>query len=227
MKDFSGPWTDIGVAAACFGSLLLYNGWYFGRRVLAGVHQTTHIRRAWVEETMNSPDDSLLVVQTLRNLIIAATLMVTGLAQILGRLVAIITKDSGPEPKGHEWVSTQTKLTLALAVLFLALVMLSLSVRLAVHLGFMIPLKSRRRHSNALRSNIQTSMHSCTLYFSAGLRMLVLSLPIMGWVAGNPALISSTLLVLALSWHVDSGSKEAEDLEGEESMAQCLMGEGA
>lgn len=62
---------DVITGAACFGVLGLYTLWSVGRRVMTGLHPTTRVRRAWISETMATPEDSLLVVQTMRNLIIA------------------------------------------------------------------------------------------------------------------------------------------------------------
>lgn len=62
------------VAGVCFGSLLVYYGLYWWRRIVIGKSSTPHIRRAWIQETIESQEDSLLVVQTMRNLIIAGVL---------------------------------------------------------------------------------------------------------------------------------------------------------
>lgn len=70
----------------------------------------------------------------------------------------------------------------------------------------MIPLKSRRRNAEILEREIERSITQCTLYFSAGLRLIVLSFPVMAWVVGNVALIASTVLVLVLAAKVDDRS---------------------
>ncbi|KAK2078933.1 hypothetical protein QBZ16_002623 [Prototheca wickerhamii] len=176
---------------------------------MTGLHPTTRVRRAWISETMATPEDSLLVVQTMRNLIIAATLMVTGVAQILGRLVTILTDANAapPQTAPQPLISHNDKLMALLTLLFLSLVTLCLSVRLAVNLGFMIPLQSRRRHMQVLEREIEQSITQCTLYFSAGLRLIVLSFPIMCWVVSNGALIAGTITVLILAAKVDDRSE--------------------
>ena len=62
--------------------------------------------------------------------------MVTGVAQILGRLVTILTDaNAAPPPTGPQpLISHNDKLMALLTLLFLSLVTLCLSVRLAVNL---------------------------------------------------------------------------------------------
>lgn len=71
----------------------------------------------------------------------------------------------------------------------------------------MIPLQSRRRHMQVLEREIEQSITQCTLYFSAGLRLIVLSFPIMCWVVSNGALIAGTITVLILAAKVDDRSE--------------------
>lgn len=67
---------------------------------------------------------------------IAATLMVTGVAQILGRLITVLT-DANSNVNAtiqKPLIRDKDKLMALLALLFLSLVFLCLSVRLAVNL---------------------------------------------------------------------------------------------
>lgn len=75
----------------------------------------------------------------------------------------------------------------------------------------MIPLKSRLPRAAWLRRRAGTAMARCTWFFSAGLRLLVASFPVLGWVAGDTLLVVCTVLVLMLTISIDSRFEDGGD----------------
>lgn len=87
---------EIAIFVTCVSSFIVYHVYYFGRHHFnAGCTRSRWLgwlsidlwttalisRVLWAQELMTSKEEALLAVQTLRNVIVAATLLVTGIGQ--------------------------------------------------------------------------------------------------------------------------------------------------
>ncbi|GAB4820975.1 hypothetical protein N2152v2_008021 [Parachlorella kessleri] len=196
---------DVVVLCSCLGLFALYHLWYYtkwrrgsacappcGQELLQGDLWSTSVnaRGLWI---------------------VAASLLVMAQAQILGRLLQIVTNPSKFEmspsdfDKGRQpFISHEAKISLSLGALFLSLLVLVQCARLAVHLGFLIRVAPEHPRAAVLVRNQAIAM-TCraSLYFSLGLRFFYLFIQLCMWRLGNLALALTTLGLVAALFFFD------------------------
>ncbi|KAI3433765.1 hypothetical protein D9Q98_003572 [Chlorella vulgaris] len=189
--------------------------------------QAMRIRETWARDLMAKAEDAsgaaLLAVQQMRNIIVACTLLVMGMAQIMGRLVLIMVSDSnlatieelakmdpmtGPTPS---WAPAYVRVAVPFGATLVSLLCFAQAVRLAVHVGFQVRVigvsvgkhaGERSEEEVLLEDGTVCMVQRCELFFTLGLRFLYLFIGTIFWVLGTTALLVSSftvLLMLALS----------------------------
>jgi uncharacterized membrane protein len=159
-------------------------------------------------------DDSLLAMHTMRNVIIASTLAITGLGQVLGRLFGIITdqaalnqinKYTSSDPIGSDsFTSPEIKVGLATGTLLISFGAFAQCARLSVHLSFMfrvVPCTEGRQLGQALRAELIAMTHRVSVYFTVGIRLLYLFMILISWCLGiTPMLSFFVVVMLLVAW---------------------------
>lgn len=150
---------------------------------------------------MKDKNEALLAVQTLRNLIVAATLLVTGLGQVLGRIFVILTTDENlqkiayygsvdPISSPSSFAAPEVKAGLATAVLLLSFGAFAQSARLAVHMSFMFrvaPVAKGDRLKIQLQRELIEMTHRVSVTFTTGIRLVFLFAILSAWCMGVTA----------------------------------------
>lgn len=182
-------------------------------------------RETWARDMMdkaqNAQGEALLAVQQMRNLIVSCTLLVMGMAQIMGRLVVIMVSESNLQTiavlcrkdpmtgPNESWAPPEVKVAVPFGATLVSLLCFGQSVRLAVHIGFSIRVQGvnagkrdqRRRDQEDgmhLSDEVVVMVQRAELYFTLGLRFLYLFIATIFWVLGITPLLVSCLTVLVL-----------------------------
>ncbi|KAL4432412.1 hypothetical protein ABPG77_001711 [Micractinium sp. CCAP 211/92] len=173
-------------------------------------------RETWARDLMdkagNAQGEALLAVQQMRNLIVSCTLLVMGMAQIMGRLVVVMVSDSNLQTivalcrkdpitgPNDSWAPPEVKVAVPFGATLLSLLCFGQSVRLAVHIGFSIRVQGIQHGKRGCEhySGALVMVQRAELYFTLGLRFLYLFIATIFWVLGITALLVSCLTVLVL-----------------------------
>lgn len=159
-------------------------------------------------------EQALLGVHTMRNLVMATTLLAMALSQIISRIYAVIGDprimdqyaryaNADPIAKGS-FAAPEVKLGIALAILIFSFIADAESARLAVHMGFLIRVtpgvKGKRLYS-PLRSECKALTQRASIWFTTCVRLLFLHFITYSWLFGVTAfLIFSIIMLLLLAW---------------------------
>eukprot|EP00887_Chlorella_sp_A99_P005238 scaffold1.g5238.t1 len=162
-------------------------------------------RALWAFDLMakaaDAQGEALLAVQQMRNMVVASTLLVMGLSQVLGRLLVIMTSnsnlqtiDSFPDPITGTLAAglfpAYIRAAVPLAFTLLALLCFAQCARLAVHLGFLIRVRGTYEMTER-----------ASLYFTLGLRCLYGFVMFLFFLLGITALVITTAVVgVLLLW---------------------------
>ncbi len=208
IKEFSSD----GVAIAL--SVALIAGYYFrlwrqvGRDPTYTIHGVNQIARTlWVANVMRNPSKDVMAVQTLRNLIMGASLMAsTATLLIIGTLTLSGQAESisnswhvlniGGTHAAELWITKVLCLLIDFIVAFFAFVM---SVRLANHVVFMINTPESDAHHLLKPEAVARRLNRAANMFTIGLRAYFFSVPLVFWLFGPVFLVLATVgLVLTL-----------------------------
>jgi hypothetical protein len=250
---------EIAIFSTCMVIFFLYHVYYFERhRILHNFFNknqgsggynidlwTTAIesRVIWAKEMIRQPksDDNLLAMHTMRNVVIASTLAITGLGQVLGRLFVIITdqsslnqisKNTSSDPIGSiSFTSPEIKVGLATAILLISFGAFAQCARLSVHLSFMFRVAQTvqgKSLGQALRAELIAMTHRVSVYFTVGIRLMFLFMILISWCCGITAmLIFFVVVMLLIAWSdylpTKLSSKQFEKADGEGGTGSALL----
>lgn len=174
-------------------------------------------RTAWVKSIMRDETRSILAIQTLRNSTMAATFLAsTAVLLIIGTLTL-----SGQTDKlqttwhtlnivgsSHPGLWT-TKLLLLLSNFFVAFFSFAVSIRLYNHVGYQInvPLQSRTPYINC--QYVSVHLNRAGNFYSLGMRAYYFSIPLVFWLFGPHFMLMSTIVMIAVLYHVDRTPKDS------------------
>ena len=166
---------------------------------------------------MRDETRSILAIQTLRNSTMAATFLAsTAVLLIIGTLTL-----SGQTDKlqttwhtlnivgsSHPGLWT-TKLLLLLSNFFVAFFSFAVSIRLYNHVGYQInvPLQSRTPYINC--QYVSVHLNRAGNFYSLGMRAYYFSIPLVFWLFGPHFMLMSTIVMIAVLYHVDRTPKDS------------------
>jgi len=180
-----------------------------------------HARGEWTK-LVHGRSEGVLIVQSLRNLIIGVTILVASASAIFAAIVSMLVNagaieqlqyyaSSDPISEGNSFASTQLKLLLALASLIISIILLVQSVRLSIHLGFLLQTAtsdevdsngdgtiSKNRMAHLMSQHASNMMGRASFYFSTGLRFFFLFFPPFMWAFGALPLLLTTVIEIAM-----------------------------
>lgn len=220
--------TDLG---AFFASASLVAAYYIFLRIKTRKNPTYTIhgvnalaRKLWVENIMRNPAKDIMAVQSLRNFIMAPSLMASTAALLI---IGTLTLSGQAENISHSWHalsfggshSTQMwilKVMLLLLDFIVAFFAFAMSVRLANHVLFMVNVPEHDAHHNLSPKAVAGRLHRAGNMFAIGMRAFFFAIPLVFWLFGPYLLlISSVGLVIAL-YRLDRSEQEEldEDTQG-------------
>lgn len=167
-------------------------------------------RAAWVEGVMSKPGQEILAVQTLRNAIMGPTFL--GSTAVL-LIIGTLTLTSQGDNLEHTWHSLNvigaverelwlSKILLLLLDFLIAFMSFAQSVRLFIHVGFMInvPAGDARRKSPQF---VATQLNRAGTYHWIGMRAYYLAAPLAFWLFGPHFMVAASIAAVAFLHHLD------------------------
>ncbi|KAG6596228.1 hypothetical protein SDJN02_08948, partial [Cucurbita argyrosperma subsp. argyrosperma] len=202
--------------------MLTYHIWLLHRiltypnKTVIGINAMN--RRLWVQAMMdNAPNNGVLAVQTLRNNIMASTLLAST-AIMLCSLIAVLMTSGGGGGSGQSQsplavLGDRSQFSFSFSVKFFAILVCFLvaflfnvqSIRYYSHASILINTPCRKgliddRHQRGLTADyVATTVNRGSYFWSLGLRAFYFSFPLLLWIFGAiPMFLSSVLLVFML-----------------------------
>ncbi|KAL4448062.1 hypothetical protein ABPG75_005281 [Micractinium tetrahymenae] len=250
-----GEAADLSIFIVCVALLLSYSLLYFqvasfslcGKKFMNLYALNKQTRKEWVVLLSQDTKEGINAVQTVRNLIIAVSILAAATAALASTLINLMTDAqklqqmqtyADIDPFSSTLLSPQIKLGIALGLLLLAIMAFAQSVRLAVHVGFAMRVVASgpARHAGLARQTI-TFMRRSSLYFAIGLRFIYATYPFVLYILGPTSLLIATVLDVAAQVFFDivpvypeeeeeEGEGEAEE-EGQDEAAGAADGHAA
>lgn len=176
------------------------------RRVRADPSRSVHslnrlARAAWVEAMMADPGKGVLAVQTLRNSVMASTLMAsTSVLLIVGTLGA--TAD--PARFSALWAhATLVKLLSILVALFASFFFFAMAVRSFNHVGYMISIPSERSRPEFSPPQVTAHLDRAGFYHFLGLRTFLFCIPLVFWLFGPHFMVAASIALIFALYRLD------------------------
>lgn len=197
------------ISAACVAAYYLFLNMKVRENPTYSIHGVNALsRRLWVEHVMrsNSAKD-IMAVQTLRNFIMAPSLMASTAALLI---IGTLTLSGQAENISHSWHVLSIGGSRATALWILKVMMLlvdfivaffafAMSVRLANHVLFMVNVPEHSTHHALAPRAVAHRLNRAGNMFAIGMRAFFFAIPLVFWLFGPYfLLISSIGLVLAL-----------------------------
>jgi uncharacterized membrane protein len=207
-----GAMTEWANIVACLIVLALYEHyirWVTSRtpmKTARSVHAA--IRSNWVKSVMSRPGTEILVVQTLRNSVMAASFMATTTVLALS---ATLTLGGAGGPKNELWQSARAgnsesivfaaKLLLLAGSFFISFLFLAMAVRFFNHVAYLITGSASSDESTRQQALVIAYLNHAGHYYSVGLRTFFACIPFLaGLFSGFLMLPATLVLILILYW---------------------------
>ncbi|KAI3889529.1 hypothetical protein MKW92_016725 [Papaver armeniacum] len=199
--------------------MVLYHTWLFltilhqPKRTVVGLNALS--RKRWVSSMMSDPNkNGVLAVQTIRNSIMASTLLATTaitMSSIIGVFVSSTT-----DTKTSALIYGNTS-RLAFSIKYFAILVCFLfaflcnvqSIRYYVHVSFMVSLPATRDESI---DYITRSLNRASYFWSIGLRAFYISFPLFLWIFGPIPMFACCCILLSVLYFLDTTSSITREL---------------
>jgi uncharacterized membrane protein len=215
---------DIDLAAFAISAAIVSAYYFFLRRkVRANPTYTIHgvnalARRLWVENIMRNPTKDIMAVQSLRNFIMAPSLMASTAALLI---IGTLTLSGQAENISHSWhvlsiggsQSTQLwilKVMLLLVDFIVAFFAFAMSVRLANHVLFMVNVPEHDAHHILSPKAVARRLHRAGNMFAIGMRAFFFAIPLVFWLFGPYYLLVASVGLVMTLYHLDRSESEEE-----------------
>lgn len=216
MLDFFRTYgTDIAgflVSAALLLAYHLYLRYRTRRNPAYTIQAVNHAARTgWVKGIMSNEGKGLLGVQTLRNSTMAATFLAsTAVLLIMGTLTLSGQADKlqtnwhalnlvGARHAGL-WV---VKLLVLVTDFFVAFFAFALSVRVYNHVVYQLNVPADLRTKEINPASVARHLNRAGRYYSIGMRAYYFSVPLVFWLFGPLLMVASSIVLIAMLYHVD------------------------
>ena len=197
--------SDLIAALASIGVIVSYQAW-LRRRVRTDPSRSVHslnrlARAAWVEAMMADPGNGVLAIQTLRNSVMASTLMAsTSVLLIVGTLGA--TAD--PARFSALWPHAPlVKLLSILVTLFVSFFFFAMAVRSFNHVGYMITVPRERLLAELSAAQITAHLDRAGFYHFLGLRTFLICIPLVFWLFGPHFMVAASIALVFALYRLD------------------------
>jgi uncharacterized membrane protein len=166
--------------------------------------QSIDLRRAWVKRIFAAPGAEILAVQTVRNSIMAASLMATtAVLALMGVLSIGHSQMNAPEaPIGWIQGGTNVKLFLPLALLAACVVLFSKAVRLYHRTGYSLGLSRSPLSASELSDIAETAatneLTRAAQLYRSGWRTFYAAIATGAWLLGGWMMLTTTIIIIAV-----------------------------
>jgi uncharacterized membrane protein len=163
--------------------------------------QSMELRRAWVKRILATPGTEILAIQTVRNSIMAATLMATTAVLALMGVISIGHSQLNAPAAAADWLqgSANLKLFLPLVLLAASAVLFSKAVRLYHRTGYSLGLP--RGSSDAAETAEAAAISEMTRaaqFYRNGWRTFYAAIATGAWLAGGWMMLGTTAIIVAI-----------------------------
>ncbi|XP_074572258.1 uncharacterized protein LOC141828699 [Curcuma longa] len=189
-------------------SMVSYHAWLL-RRITT--HPTTTVigintinRRIWMKTMMEDPaKNGVLAVQTLRNSIMASTVLASTAIALSSLIAAMMTGCGAYTARSRHLVGDlySVKLFAILLCFLLAFLLNVQSIRFYSHASLLVnvPVKSHR----CAAEYVARALDRGSLFWSLGLRAFYVSFPLFLWVFGPVAMLCCCIVLVILLYSLD------------------------
>ncbi|KAI6697689.1 hypothetical protein NL676_017808 [Syzygium grande] len=213
-----GPVLDYVLVPAGLVVLLAYHAWLLHRvvrypnKTIIGVNAIN--RRFWVQAMMeDSPKNGVLAVQTLRNNIMASTLLASTAIMLTSLIGLLMTGGNGDRSFlfvfGDKSPRSFSVKFFAILVCFLIAFLFNVqSVRYYSHGSILVnaPYKKmspHHRHHQVTADYVAATVNRGSYFWSLGLRAFYFSLPLFLWIFGPVPMFVSCFVLVAMLYFLD------------------------
>lgn len=202
-------WANI---AACFIVFALYE-WYLRWATLRApmkLARSAHaaIRTNWVKAVMRRTGTEILVIQTLRNSVMAASFMATtAILALSGTLTlsGIANANNGLWQTAHAGTGPPTlfavKLLLLTGSFFVSFLFMAMAVRFFNHAGYVITGEVASEEANRKETLAAAYLNRAGNYYSFGMRAFFACIPFLAGLFSSYFMLPATcFLILILYW---------------------------
>lgn len=204
--------TELANIAACFIVFALYELYLRWTTLQAPMKlaRSAHaaIRSNWVKAVMRRPGTEILVIQTLRNSVMAASFMATTAILALSAtltLSGIANSDHGLWQAAHvdnkESMLFAAKLLLLTGSFFISFLFMAMAVRFFNHAGYLITGEVASEEADQKERLAVAYLNRAGNYYSLGMRAFFTCVPFLAGLFSTYLLLPATcLLILILYW---------------------------
>ena len=204
-------WVNIVASVAAFVLYEMYIRW-IGAAAPMKIAHSAHaaIRASWVKSVMERPGMEILVVQTLRNSVMAASFMAS--TSILA-LSGTVTLSSVGNPDSKLWQSLSAgsaehllfalKLLLLAASFFVSFLFMAMSVRFFNHTAYLITTTVDPAELADKQALAIGYLNRAGNYYSMGLRAFFACVPFLAGLFSTYLMLPATLILLFILYWFD------------------------
>ncbi|XP_022985059.1 uncharacterized protein LOC111483144 isoform X1 [Cucurbita maxima] len=210
--------SDYILVSSGLGVMVAYHVWLFYRivrhpnKTVIGINAIN--RRLWVRAMMeDASKNGILAVQTLRNNIMASTLLASTAIMLCSLMAVLVTSGGHSESPlvvlGDKSVFGFSIKFFAILVCFLVAFLFNVqSIRYYSHASILIntPFKNVSTHAHHRRLTaeyVATTVNRGSYFWSLGLRAFYFSFPLLLWIFGPIPMFSSSCLLVFMLYFLD------------------------
>ena len=176
--------------------------WALGTDAESG--QSIALRRAWVKRIMAAPGSEILAIQTVRNSMMAASLMASTAVLALMGVISIGHSQLGAADALRDWMhaGSNLKLFLPLALLAACVVLFSKAVRLYHRAGYSLGLSRGAAGSDDLSDAAEAAasgeLTRAAHLYRNGWRTFYAAIATGAWLAGAGMMLVTTIIIVGI-----------------------------
>ncbi|MEJ2345230.1 MAG: DUF599 domain-containing protein [Gammaproteobacteria bacterium] len=217
LEEYLTDFVSLAISAVLLACYHIYLRLKLRRNPLYTFQSVTHTaRQAWVHGIMEDEAKGILGVQTLRNSTMAATffastavLLVMGTLTLSGQSEKLTTSWHHLNVLGSlhpgVWIA---KVLFLLSDFLVAFFSFAMAVRLFHHVGFLLAVPAERRPAAITPHTVALHLNRAGRYYSVGMRAYYFAVPLVFWLFGPHFMISATVVLIAVLYHVDRAPRD-------------------
>lgn len=192
--------------------LILFGRYGWGLLRGSESSQAFDLRRAWVRRVLAAPGLEIMAVQTVRNSIMAASLMATtsafGLIGVLSIGYSQVARLPVAGTGSLLHISTELKIFLPLALLAACVVLFSKAVRLYHRAGYSLGMATGGdSHTAALHAEVEATAYGeltrAARMYRNGWRAIYAAIATGAWLVSGPMMLATTIIIVAIDVAAD------------------------
>lgn len=183
-------------------------------RTVIGLNRAS--RHRWVYHMMSDPKNGILAIQTIRNNLMASTLLAT-IAITLSSLISAVVSNSSSRTKPSVTGYIHTFKYFSILVCFLAAFLCNMQcIRYYAHVSFLINAPPPQGIRDEYIEYVAQKLNRGSLFWSLGLRAFYFSFPMLLWIFGALAMFGCSCVMAVLLYFLDTANFASRNLENGE-----------